>query len=120
MEKLLIEKKESKPVTPNQANGKAGKFGMKKKKIIRNKEKGIQKIRFIVQTLFALLCIWIGMEFYQFVHFLETNGTVVFSSRPPGVDGFLPISSFLSFFLFLMTGQIHPAHPAGGRGQHPH
>ena len=28
-----------------------------KKKIIKNKEKGIQKIRFIVQTLFAILCI---------------------------------------------------------------
>ena len=85
----------------------------KKKKIIKNKEKGIQKIRFIVQLLFALLCIWIGIEFYQFIHFLEMNGTAAFSSRPPGVDGFLPISSFMSFYLFLMTGQIHSAHPAG-------
>ena len=85
----------------------------KNKKIIRNKEKGIQKIRFIVQLLFALLCIWIGIEFYQFTQFLQTNGAVVFSSRPPGVDGFLPISSFMSFYLFLITGHIHSAHPAG-------
>ena len=85
----------------------------KKKKIIKNKEKGIQKIRFIVQTLFALLCIWIGVEFYQFTQYLETNGSTAFTSRPPGVDGFLPISSFMSFYLFLMTGQIHSAHPAG-------
>ncbi|MCW8824041.1 MAG: 4Fe-4S binding protein [Ignavibacteriaceae bacterium] len=85
----------------------------RKKRIGRNKEKGIQKIRFVVQTLFALLCIWIGIEFYQFIHFLEMNGTAAFSSRPPGVDGFLPISSFMSFYLFLMTGQIHSAHPAG-------
>ena len=84
-----------------------------KKNVIKNKGKGIQKIRFVVQTLFALLCIWIGIEFYQFIHFLEMNGTAVFSSRPPGVDGFLPISSFMSFYLFLMTGQIHSAHPAG-------
>jgi len=84
-----------------------------KKNIVRNKEKGIQKIRFVVQTLFALLCIWIGIEFYQFAHYLETNGAAAFSSRPPGVDGFLPISSFMSFYLFLMTGQVHIAHPAG-------
>jgi len=85
----------------------------KKKKIIRNKEKGIQKIRFIVQTVFALLCIWIGVEFYQFIHYLESNGAAAFSSRPPGVDGFLPISSFMSFYLFLVKGEIHSAHPAG-------
>jgi polyferredoxin len=84
-----------------------------KKKIIRNKEKGIQKVRFIVQTLFALLCIWIGVEFYQFIQYLETNGAAAFSSRPPGVDGFLPISSFMSFILFFITGSVHSAHPAG-------
>jgi polyferredoxin len=87
--------------------------GIKPKKIFRNKEKGIQKIRFIVQTLFALLCIWIGVEFYQFIQYLESNGTTVFTSRPPGVDGFLPISSLMSFYLFIITGQVHSAHPAG-------
>jgi len=89
------------------------KFGIKPKKIIKNKEKGIQKIRFIVQSLFALLCIWIGVEFYQFLQYLETNGAAAFTSRPPGVDGFLPISSMMSFYLFLVTGEIHSAHPAG-------
>jgi polyferredoxin len=84
-----------------------------KTNIIRNNEKGIQKIRFIVQSLFAALCIWIGVEFYFFVQYLETNGAVSFYSRPPGVDGFLPISSFMSFYHFLMTGEIHSAHPAG-------
>lgn len=85
----------------------------KKNKIIRNNEKGIQKIRFAVQSLFALLCIWIGVEFYLFVRFLETNGTSAFYQRPPGVDGFLPISSFMSFYYLLTTGEIHQAHPAG-------
>ena len=66
-----------------------------------------------MQTLFALLCIWIGVEFYQFIQYLETNGAAAFTSRPPGVDGFLPISSFMSFYLFLVTGEIHSAHPAG-------
>ena len=63
--------------------------------------------------MFALLCIWIGVEFYQFIQFLETSGAAAFTSRPPGVDGFLPISSFMGFYLFLVTGEVHAAHPAG-------
>jgi polyferredoxin len=86
---------------------------MSKKIINRNKEKGIQKYRFVIQTLFVVLCIWIGTEFYFFIQYLETGGAVEFSSRPPGVDGFLPISSLMSFYLFLSTGLIHNAHPAG-------
>src|SRR5512141_2577402 len=84
-----------------------------KKKIIRNTEKPIQKYRFMVQSAFMLLCIWIGIEFYMFVHYLSTGGQAAFYSRPAGVDGFLPISSFMSFYLFLKTGIIHNAHPAG-------
>lgn len=86
---------------------------MAKKKIIRNTEKPVQKIRFYVQSAFALLCIWIGVEFYFFIHYLESNGASSYFTRPPGVDGFLPISSMMSFFLFLTTGDIHYAHPAG-------
>ena len=86
---------------------------MVKKIINRNKEKGIQKHRLVIQILFTVLCIWIGVEFYFFVQYLETGGAVEFSSRPPGVDGFLPISSFMSFYLFLTSGIIHNAHPAG-------
>lgn len=84
-----------------------------KKKVIRNKEKPIGKFRFIIQSAFTLLCIWIGIEMYLFVQYLESGGVADFYSRPPGVDGFLPISSMMSFYLFVKTGEIHPAHPAG-------
>ncbi|MHB1687243.1 MAG: 4Fe-4S binding protein [Ignavibacteriaceae bacterium] len=84
-----------------------------KKKIIRNNEKPVQKYRFFIQSAFVILCIWIGIQFYLFAHYLETNGTAAYYHRPPGVDGFLPISSMMGFYLFLSTGQIHPAHPAG-------
>jgi len=67
-----------------------------KKKIIRNTEKPVQKYRFIIESAFALLCVWIGIDFYRFAHFLETNGTAQYFNRPPGVDGFLPISSMMS------------------------
>ena len=84
-----------------------------KKKIIRNTEKPIQKIRFIIQSMFAVLCIWIGVQFYFFSKYLESGGAAQFVSRPPGVDGFLPISSLMSFYLFITTGEVHHAHPAG-------
>lgn len=84
-----------------------------KKKIIKNTEKPIQKYRFAVQVAFALLCIWIGVEFYFFVESLEAGGTVPVADRPPGVEGFLPISALMSLYYFFLTGEIHQAHPAG-------
>ncbi len=82
-------------------------------KYIKNIDRPIQKIRFVIQTGFALFCIWIGIEFYQFISYLESNGSIVFHQRPPGVEGFLPISALMSVVYFIQTGQIHDVHPAG-------
>jgi polyferredoxin len=82
-------------------------------KIVKNLEKPIQKYRFYVQTAFAALCVWIGIEFYFFIKYLESGGAIEYSSRPPGVDGFLPISSLMNGYYFLLTGEVHDAHPAG-------
>lgn len=82
-------------------------------KYIKNTEKSIQKYRFLVQGVFALLCLWIGVEFYYFMQFLNSSGAAEYYSRPPGVEGFLPISSMMSVYYFLLTGEIHRAHPAG-------
>jgi hypothetical protein len=82
-------------------------------KSVRNTEKPIQKCRLTVQIAFALLCVWIGIEFHFFVRFLDSGGTTTFVSRPPGVEGFLPISSLMSLYYFFLTGEIHAAHPAG-------
>lgn len=84
-----------------------------KKKIDRNKEKSVQKYRFYIQSVFTLLCIWIGVEMFLFIQYLESGGTTAIYNRPPGVDGFLPISSMMSSYLFITTAEIHPAHPAG-------
>ncbi|MGB9663575.1 MAG: 4Fe-4S binding protein [Ignavibacteria bacterium] len=85
----------------------------KKFRVIRNDEKPIQKIRFIIQVLSVLLSIWIGIEFILFVKFLESGGKTIFVERPPGVEGYLPISSLMSLRYFFETGEIHWAHPAG-------
>jgi len=86
---------------------------IEKKKIVRNQEGSIQKYRFLVQSLFAALCLWIGIEFFIFIQFLESGGMTTFYTRSPGVDGFLPISSLMNFYYFISTGHIHSAHPAG-------
>lgn len=86
---------------------------VKKEKVIKNDERPIQKIRFLVQASFAILCIWIGIEFSQFIKFLESSGSVGSSSRPPGVEGFLPISAMMSAVFYIKSGTVHGVHPAG-------
>ena len=80
---------------------------------IKNREKKIQKYRFLAQSFFALLCMWIGIEFYFYVDYLQSAGMSGLSSKPEGVDGFLPISALMSVYYFLQTGELHGAHPAG-------
>ena len=86
---------------------------MRKINIIKNVEKPVQKYRFAIQLLFTLLCVWIGVEFFLFVRYLESGGAAAFYQRPPGVDGFLPISSLMSVYYFFLTGSVHQVHPAG-------
>jgi polyferredoxin len=72
-----------------------------------------QNSRFYIQLFFTALTIWIGIEFYFFIGWLETAGVAEFSSRPSGVEAFLPISSLMSLLLFFKTGDVHSVHPAG-------
>jgi len=70
-------------------------------------------VRRWVQVGFSALCVWIGIEFHFFVKYLDSAGAVGSTYRPPGVEGFLPISSLMSFYHLVASGEIHPAHPAG-------
>jgi polyferredoxin len=80
---------------------------------IKNKTKSVQKFRFVIQIAFAFLCIWIGIEFSQFIKYLETAGASGSFNRPPGAEGFLPISALMSVIYFFRSGQIQNIHPAG-------
>lgn len=84
-----------------------------RRKYNRNRQKPIQTYRFWIQVAVVLLCLWIGVEFYNFIKYLETGGLSGSAHRPPGVEGFLPISSLMSLSLFFISGDIHPVHPAG-------
>ncbi|MFH0734004.1 MAG: 4Fe-4S binding protein [bacterium] len=81
--------------------------------MIKNDEKPIQKYRFFSQLFFLLICIWIGVEFYYFIQFLQSDTLSSNFYRPAGVEAFLPISALMSIYYFILTGTIHSSHPAG-------
>ncbi len=72
-----------------------------------------QYLRSVIQVAFALLCVWIGVEFYLFMRWGVSGGQALFVSRPPGVEGFLPISSLVSLKHWMETGIINNIHPSG-------
>jgi polyferredoxin len=72
-----------------------------------------QFFRSFLQIAFALLVVWIGIEFYLFIKWGESGGQSLFYGRPPGVEGFLPISALISLKYWLQTGVINEIHPAG-------
>jgi polyferredoxin len=65
------------------------------------------------QILFLLLNIWIGVQFFLFVRHFETAGSSIQISRPPGIEGWLPIASLMNLKAFLETGALPSVHPAG-------
>jgi polyferredoxin len=72
-----------------------------------------QYFRLILQITFGLLIVWIGIEFFLFVRWGESAGRLPFYGRPPGVEGFLPISALMSLKYWLQTGVINDVHPSG-------
>ena len=72
-----------------------------------------QFLRSSVQLAFVLLCIWIGLEFYLFVRWGASGGAAQPVTRPPGAEGFLPISALMSFKYWLETGIVNQIHPSG-------
>ena len=54
----------------------------------------------------------IGIRFAMFINSVESGAAVPMVSRPPGVEGFLPIGALTSLKYWLVSGEIHPVHPA--------
>ena len=72
-----------------------------------------QFFRATVQAAFALLCVWIGVEFSLFARWGMSGGSAAFVARPPGAEGFLPISALISLNYWLQTGIVNMIHPSG-------
>ena len=72
----------------------------------------ITTIRLTVQWAFLGWCIFLGVQFGLFVRHFESFGQTPYYSRPPGVEGFLPIGSLVSLKAWLTTGHFDTIHPA--------
>ncbi|MBC8214830.1 MAG: 4Fe-4S binding protein [Candidatus Marinimicrobia bacterium] len=69
-------------------------------------------VRNSVQLGVLLITIFIGIQFYLYVQQV-VDGDVITISRPPGVEGFLPIGSLIGLKYWLSTGTWDSIHPAG-------
>lgn len=71
-----------------------------------------QAIRRGAQVAFLILTAWIGVQFYFFVRQFEGASEAGPISRPPGVEGWLPIAGMMNTKWFLLTGRVPAIHPA--------
>jgi polyferredoxin len=78
---------------------------------LRARRLRIEWSRHTVQAGFFLTILLIGWQFSRFVHGLEAGAGA--GTRPPGVEGFLPIAALLSLRHLFSTGEVHRVHPAG-------
>ena len=68
--------------------------------------------RLTIQWLFFGWCLFLGIQFALFVRYFESVGRTGYYSRPPGVEGFLPIGSLVSLKAWVFTGHFDTVHPA--------
>jgi polyferredoxin len=71
-----------------------------------------QRVRYTLQGLFLLLNVALGFQFYLFVRHFESGGQSPAVTRPPGVEGWLPIAGLMNLKFLLVTGRIPDVHPA--------
>lgn len=84
------------------------------KKLVRRTERDVsQQWRLGFQLAFLALNVWIGVQFYFWVRQFESGGISGVVSRPPGVEGWLPIAALMNLKAWVMTGVIPELHPAG-------
>lgn len=72
----------------------------------------MQPLRILIQFSFLGFMLWLGLLFYQFVHYIRSGGVAPFVPRPDGIEGFLPISGLLGTASWLKGGGINSIHPA--------
>ena len=90
----------------------ASEAGKKKQFVRRSAPDNSQRIRHIVQWFFVALNGWLGIQFWLWVRYFEHGGKPLYVSRPPGVEGWLPIAGLMNSKYFLVTGRVPGIHPA--------
>ena len=69
------------------------------------------RLRLAIQMSFALTCILIGVQFARFTR-AAGRGELPLPTRPPGVEGFLPISGLMGLADWIHQGSLNRIHPA--------
>jgi len=69
------------------------------------------RVRLLVQIGFALTCVLIGYQLSRFYQAAKA-GAVPLPYRPPGVEGFLPISGLMGALDWIYQGTLNRIHPA--------
>jgi polyferredoxin len=69
------------------------------------------RARLLVQSGLALTCIVIGIQLSRFYRAAQA-GAVPLPHRPPGVEGFLPISGLMGLLDWCYQGTLNRIHPA--------
>ncbi|TAM56926.1 MAG: 4Fe-4S binding protein [Acidobacteria bacterium] len=78
----------------------------------RRKTSAVIPARRLSQAAWLVLVAVIGVQFALWA-LPQTAGRAPDAARPPGVEGFLPISALMSLRLWLAGEGVHPVHPAG-------
>src|SRR5579871_1544216 len=86
---------------------------LKNKSFVRAPRHNSQNLRRGFQIAFFGLNAWIGVQFVRFVRHYESGGASAWVSRPPGVEGWLPIASLMNLKVLVATGHLPRVHPAG-------
>jgi polyferredoxin len=100
------------PPTPPPLPCKATPYRPKNKLIRRADRDYSQPLRRSFQAAFLLLNASLGATFYFWVRHFETGSNTRAISRPPGVEGWLPIAGMMNFKYWLVSGHVPTIHPA--------
>lgn len=69
------------------------------------------RIRLLVQWLFTGICVLLGYQLSRF-YLAAKAGALPLPRRPPGVEGFLPISGLMGMLDWIYQGTLNRIHPA--------
>jgi polyferredoxin len=84
-----------------------------RKKLVRKPGRDYsQPLRRVLQGLFVVVNVYLGLELYLFVRQFESSGGALRVARPAGVEGWLPIAGLMNLKYFILTGRIPDIHPA--------
>lgn len=78
---------------------------------LKARRRRIERTRLAVQVASLIVVCWIGYRFAHWVSRLAAGDLDV--TRPPGVEGFLPLSSLITLRHWFDSGEWSRVHPAG-------